>query len=201
MKRVIFLSLACSVLSFASFSQKKHFDTIKTNFTFSTGIAAGTTFLNDNFTSSYLSFGVSHQINKDLRLRANVATSSFNTSFCGNYESKIPYRNPYNKKSAQVGVDYKLSERMSLSVTAYYDQVNLGSMQNNFHTNRLTTAAFNANFTYKLRNDSYFNLNVTFLETNNPYTIFNTYYNNFSPCLGTFAPNYVAGEEFNFLFH
>jgi hypothetical protein len=176
MKRTLILLTLVFVCSLSSLAQKDTNDINKTHFTFSTGIGGGTGFWGDRFTSSFLSANVTHQINSDLKVRAGALTGSFNSSLIGNYESKAPYRNSNNRQAAEVGVDYKINPRLQLSVTAYFDQINLGSMNNNLLTSRLTTTAFNANLTYKFKNDSFFNLGITFMETNNPYNTFNPYY-------------------------
>ncbi|MDR0789875.1 MAG: hypothetical protein LBO06_03660 [Bacteroidales bacterium] len=185
MKRVLILLTFVFGCGLSVLAQSDGIDTNRTHFTFSTGLGGGTGFWGESFTSTFLSANVSHQINNDLRVRAGALTGSFNSSLIGNYQSKAPYRNPHNRQAAEVGVDYKINPRLQLSVTAYFDQINLGSLNNNFLSSSLTTTAFNANLTYKFKNDSFLNLSVTFMETNNPYNTFNPYYfesmHSFSP--------------------
>ncbi|MDR1847460.1 MAG: hypothetical protein LBR17_05025 [Bacteroidales bacterium] len=175
MKRIFLFTAISVTFCLSGFAQQDSIDGQRTHYEFSTGMGGGIGFWGEKFTSTDVSLGVSHQINKDLRLRFFASTGSFNSTLTGNYEDKAPYRNPLNRQAAAVGMDYKINTNLQLSVTAYFDCLNLGSMNNYLHTSRLTTAAFNANLTYKFRNDSFLNLNVTFMETNNPYNMLNPY--------------------------
>jgi hypothetical protein len=175
MKRIfITLILLLFCTSYLS-AQETENDTTKTHYTISTGLGFGSGFWGDSFTSSHLSFGITHQINSDLRLRANATTGTFSSSLLNNNESKAPFRNPNNRIAASVTADYQIYPKMWLSVSVFHDYINIGSSYNFLHTSHLYTTAVNANLTYKLRNDSFINFSLTFMETNNPYTYFNPY--------------------------
>ena len=198
MKRNFILLILAFVCALPVLAQDEDSTANRTRYTFSSGLSAGTGFWGDRFSSTFLSASVSHQINSDLRVRMGALTGSFNSSLIGNYQNKAPYRNSNNRQAAEVGMDYKINPRLQLSVTAYFDQVNLGSIDNNLLTSRLNTTAVNANFTYKLRNDSFINLSVTFVETNNPYNSLNPYYLETMHRFGPMNPCNTFGESLFF---
>jgi long-subunit fatty acid transport protein len=164
------------LLAHWSFAQQEQNDTSRTHFTFSTGLSGGTGWLGERFTSAYLSGGVSHRLNDKLNLRFGVATGSFNSELLGNYRNKTPYRNPNNRQSAAIGVDYQPNDRLQLSITAFYDNISLSPTERLLKTNRLNTTGINADLTYKLSEGSFLNLNVTFMQSDNPYNFFNPYF-------------------------
>lgn len=178
-----------------------------TKFRIDMGSSFGRGFFGERFVSSYIAPSVEMKLNPQAWLRAGVLTGDSWIDFPKSKtpkEDKAPYENRYKRNMAYVGLDLELNPRLLLSVTAFWDNMNPMSNQNTLGIkDNLFTYGFNANLTYQISKNSYFNFGFTFVESNNPYSLMPYGYGGplsaFSPMYGPFnhSNNFMFSSPYN----
>lgn len=139
------------------------------------GTSFGRGFFSENFVSTYISPSVRMKVNPQSWIRAGVLTGDTWINLPKQnqiLEDKAPYENRYKRNMAYVGMDFEINPRLLISATVFWDNFNPISSANTLGLrDNLYTYGFNANLTYQITKNSYFNLGFTFVETNNPYSL------------------------------
>lgn len=178
-----------------------------TQFRIEMGASFGKGFFNENFVSTYIAPSVSMKVNSQSWLRAGILTGDSWINLPKNQtppEDKAPYENRYKRNMAYVGMDFEVNPRLMVSLTAFWDNLNPMSTPNTLGIrDNLYTYGFNANLTYQISKNSYFNLGFTFIETNNPYSLLPYSYGSpmsaFNPMFSSYGHhnNFLIGAPYN----
>ncbi|MDD2529871.1 MAG: hypothetical protein PHN41_01440 [Bacteroidales bacterium] len=165
------------------------------------GTSFGKGFFSESFVSTYIAPSVIMKVNPQSWLRAGVLTGDSWINMPKTkkpLEDKAPYENRYKRNMAYVGMDFEINPRLLVSVTAFWDNFSPMSNMNTLGIrDNLYTYGFNANLTYQITENSYFNLGFTFVESNNPYSLMPYRYG--SP-MSAFSPMFTPyGHHNNFL--
>lgn len=196
MKKLLFTSIFAFSLFFVSYSQKSD-STDYGDMRLSAGMVMGRDFFGEKFFSDNVSFEYSKWLNPKAGIRLGASVGEISSAFLDNNEDKAPYSKSHRRTSAYVGLDYVVNPRMLISVTAFFDNVNLNGYDRRFGASRLYTNGFNANLTYKFSNESLLNLSFTYIESNaafvpySPYSAYGSPYAMHGFCdmgMGGFAP-------------
>lgn len=177
MKKLLFTSVFVLNLFFVSYSQKSD-STDYGDMRLSAGMLMGRDFFGEKFFSDNVSFEYSKWLNPKAGIRLGANVGEIHSSFLDNCEDKAPYSQNHRRVSAYVGLDYVINPRILISVTAFFDNVNLNGYNRRFGASRLYTNGFNANMIYKFSNDALLSLSFTFMESNAafvPYTPYSAY--------------------------
>ena len=171
------------------------------------GTSFGKGFFSENFISTYIAPSVVMKVNSQSWLRAGILTGDSWINFPKNQtppEDKAPYENRYKRNMAYVGMDFEINPRLMVSLTAFWDNFSPMANPNTLGIrNNLYTYGFDANLTYQISKNSYFNFGFTFVETNNPYSLLPYRYGSplsaFSPTYGPFSHqnNFLMASPYN----
>lgn len=123
--------------------------------------------IGQNLFANRMGVGYDKWLNEDVGIRFGISTTDF--AFRCPYQS-VENKAPYSAKGKQLAlnasVDYKVSNKMLLSFSAYFSTMNLWSMNSEFGNNQFYTKAVNASLRYIFSNDSFIDLSLSFIETN-----------------------------------
>lgn len=168
MKKIIF-SIVFISFCFLAFCQEAKTDDYNLRLTYSAGIG-------NHFTASRMSAEYGGFLSDKLGIRIGASSTDLFLKFSGStLEDKAPYSEKGRQLSLKAGIDYKASDKMLLSFSAYFSNMNLG---NDFFFSR----AVNANLRYMFSEDSFIDVSLTFMETNNPFYFCNPYMPYHSHC-------------------
>ncbi|MFA7081497.1 MAG: hypothetical protein WC135_02685 [Bacteroidales bacterium] len=147
-------------------------DIPKTQYNISMGTSFGRGFFGPNFTSTYIAPSLRTKLNDKVHLRAGVLTGDvwLSGKFIKNTpEDRAPYADRYKHSSAYMGMDFELSPKLNLFVTAFYDTYNPLRTQNfSSQAKSIYTYGFDASLSYEISKNSFLNLSFSYMETNNP---------------------------------
>lgn len=119
--------------------------------------------IGQNLFANRMGVGYDKWLNEDVGIRFGISTTDF--AFRCPYQS-VENKAPYSAKGKQLAlnasVDYKVSNKMLLSFSAYFSTMNLWNQ--NF-----TTKAVNASMRYVFKNDSFIDISLTVVESNSPF--------------------------------
>lgn len=167
----------------------------------SMGAFMGRDFCGYRYLSNDVGVEYSSWITPKVNFRIGADVGFIHTNAFSQTEDKAPYSDRYRKTAAYAGADIAVNPRMIVSVTAFFDNISLGGLNNRFHTSNLGTVGFNARMRYKLKDDSFIDLSLTFIESNNPFSYHNPYslyYNPYGvgPFSGRFPSTFMEDLPF-----
>ena len=152
----LFLFFSSFFVTFIAFCQE--LETDKGNLSLSYSNVIG-----QNLFASRMGVGYDKWLNEDVGIRFGISTTDF--AFRCPYQS-VENKAPYSAKGKQLALnaslDYKVSNKMLLSFSAYFSTMNLWNQ--NF-----TTKAVNASMRYVFKNDSFIDISLTVVESNSPF--------------------------------
>ena len=155
MKKASLLILFFS-FCFSAFCQELTPDKADFNLSYSASIG-------ENFLANRMGAGYGQWLNDKVGVRFGIASTDF--AFKCPFE-KVEDKAPYSAKGKQISLnaalDYKASDKLLLSFSAYFSTMNLWNQ--NF-----TTKAVNASMRYVFKNDSFIDISLTVVESNSPF--------------------------------
>lgn len=134
----------------------------------SAGLAMGRDFCGTGFYSDNVSIDYSKRLNPKANIRLGASVGEISSGLLNDCEDKAPYSKAHRRTSAYAGFDYDINPNLFVSVTAFFDNVNLGGFNHRLGTSQLQTNAVNASMTYKFKDNGFLRLSFTYLESNNP---------------------------------
>jgi hypothetical protein len=185
--------LLLTILMFCSaplIAQESNTDTLQTSifskaqYSIEMGAAMGYGWGGSKMASTYVFPKAQFKINDNAQLRVGVLSGEDWYKPSKTVRNLAPYENRYKHNAITMAADYKINDKMLLSVSALYDmRTPFQSVRNN---NRdLYTYGASASLWYKLSKDSFLNLTVSYLRSNDPYTLMPYYH----PYLGSMGAN------------
>ncbi len=162
MRKLILIFLFFS-FSFIAYCQELTPDNGNMSLSFSSAIG-------QNLFANRVGVGYDKWLNENVGVRFGIATTDFSFR-CPyqNVEDKAPYSAKGKQLSLNAAVDYKVSEKMLLSFSAYYSTMNLWNVSSGFKNNSFYTKTVNASLRYIFSNDSFIDLTLSFIETNHSF--------------------------------
>lgn len=134
----------------------------------SAGLMMGRDFCGEPFYMDNVSVDYAKWLTPKTGIRLGADLGNVSSHLLDNCEDKAPYARTHRRVAAHVGFDYLVNPKMLISVTAFFDNINLNGINPHLGASRLYTNGINANFTYKFSNESLLKLSLTFVESNNP---------------------------------
>ncbi len=138
----------------------------------------------EGFYADNLGIDYSKWLSPKVGIRLGAEVGEIRSHLLDSPQDRVPYSQAKRRSMVYAGVDYIPNPKMLVSVTAFFDNVNLNGFDNRYGASRLYTNGFNATMIYKFDNESRISLSLTFAESNNPFSFANpysVYANPFSP--------------------
>lgn len=143
----------------------------KTQYNISMGASFGSGFFGQKFSSTYIAPSMRTRLNEKVNLRAGVLTGDvwLNGKSSNIPQDRAPYADRYKHNAAYMGMDFEISPKINLFVTAFYDRYNpLRTQSLSSQAKNIYTYGFDASMSYEISKNSFINLSLSFMETNNP---------------------------------
>lgn len=166
----------------------------------SMGANFGSGFFGQSFTSTYVAPSLRIRLNQKTHLRAGALTGDLwlnGGSQRNTVNDRAPYADRYKHSAAYMGMDFELSPKLNLFVTAFYDTYNpLRTQSLRPQSQNIYTYGFDASLTYEISKNSFLNLSVSFMETNNPYMLLMPYHHSPFNSMGLMNNTLFPGSRF-----
>ena len=163
--RKIFFTILTIFLCFSAYSQETKESLFNARLSYSAGIG-------QNFFGNRIGVDCDKIINDDVAVRFGIATSDLffnNRNLC--LEDKAPYSAKGKQISLNAAMDYKVSNKLLFSFSAFYSNMNVWTNNANLGQSVFYSAAFNASFRYVFKENSFIDVSFTFVDTNNPFLL------------------------------
>lgn len=193
-KHILFIALVFAFLGLRA--QQGEVIIPQTQYNISMGAGFGRGFFGESFSSTYIAPSLRTKLNDKTYLRVGVL---FGDLWLGGNNlnntpiDRAPYADRYKHNAAYMGMDFELSSKVNLFITAFYDRYNpLSNQGYNTSNQSIYTYGLDASLSYEISENSFLYINVSFMETNNPYMLIpyrNSAFNSMSMTNGGFFPN------------
>jgi hypothetical protein len=169
MKKASLLILFFS-FCFSAFCQELTPDKADFNLSYSASIG-------ENFLANRMGAGYGQWLNDKVGVRFGIASTDF--AFKCPFE-KVEDKAPYSAKGKQISLnaalDYKASDKLLLSFSAYFSTMNAFFINGNVgNMDMYYTRAFNASMRYMFNEKSFIDISLTLVDSNNPFLYCNPY--------------------------
>ena len=167
-KLIVFFSIIS--FSFIAYCQESNPDKGNVSLSYSASIG-------ENFLANRMGVGYRQWLNDKVGLRLGVSSTDF--AFKCPFETledKAPYSAKGKQISLNAALDYKASDKLLLSFSAYFSTMNAFSMNGNVgNMDMYYTRAFNASMRYMFNEKSFIDISLTLVDSNNPFLYCNPY--------------------------
>lgn len=132
--------------------------------------------IGQNFLANRVGLGYDNWLSEKVGFRLGFSSTDFSFRCpLQHSEDKAPYSAKGKSMSLKASLDYKASEKLLMSFTAFYSNMDVWSLSAGLENNMFYTRGFNASFRYMFREDSFIDLSLTIVDSNNPFIYYNPY--------------------------